>query len=186
VWRELRGRQLTGKTAGIVGCGKIGKDVAVILENFGCRVLAHDILDFPEFYMEHGIIPVGLDDLLRESDIVTLHLPLNSATRNILDHRRLAVLKKGAILLNLARGGLVDEAKLKTMLKDGQLAGAALDVFNHEPPEDLELLNMPNMIATPHIGGSTEEAVIAMGRAAIQGLDAAGEIDKVVPDYLRI
>jgi D-3-phosphoglycerate dehydrogenase len=136
--------------------------------------------------MEHGIIPVGLDDLLRESDIVTLHLPLNSATRNILDHRRLAVLKKGAILLNLARGGLVDEAKLKTMLKDGQLAGAALDVFNHEPPEDLELLNMPNMIATPHIGGSTEEAVIAMGRAAIQGLDAAGEIDKVVPDYLRI
>ncbi len=185
-WRQIRGRQLTGKTVGIVGCGNIGKDVAVILGRFDCRVLAHDILDFPEFYGEHGITPVGLEELLREGDVVTLHLPLNSATRNILDGGRLGLLKKGAILLNLARGGLVDEVKLKEMLKDGRLGGAALDVFDPEPPEDLELLNMPNVIASPHIGGSTEEAVVAMGRAAIEGLDTANEVGMVVPDYLRI
>ncbi|MHB8108404.1 MAG: phosphoglycerate dehydrogenase [Syntrophorhabdaceae bacterium] len=185
-WRQIRGRQLTGKTVGIVGCGNIGKDLAVILKGFQCRVLAHDISDFPEFYKEHGVIPVGLHELLNTSDVVTLHLPLNSLTRTILDEDRLTIMKKDAILVNLARGGLVDEVSLKKMLKQGKLAGAALDVFSHEPPEDLELLNMPNVIASPHIGGSTEEAVIAMGRAAISGLDTAGKIHDVVPDYLRI
>lgn len=172
-WRQVKGRQLTGRTVGIVGCGHIGKDTAILLKGFDCRVLAHDILDFPDFYTEYQVTPVSLEELLRTSDIVTLHLPLDDSTRNIINAERLELMRPDAYLLNLARGNLVDEKKLKAMLKNGRLAGAALDVFAQEPPEDQELLNLPNVIPTPHIGGSTEEAVLAMGRAAITGLDSA-------------
>lgn len=170
-WRQLMGRQLTDKTVGIIGCGHIGKDLTPLLKAFGCRVLAHDILDFPEFYARWGVEPMGLEALLAEADMVTLHLPMDDSTHNILTAARLAVMKPSAILINMARGGLVDEAALKAMLMDGRLAGAAFDVFAGEPPTDMELLSLPNMLATPHIGGSAEEAVLAMGRAAINGLD---------------
>lgn len=174
-WRQLQGRQLTGKTVGIVGCGHIGKEVARMLQVFGCRVLAHDIRDYADFYARTGVQPVGLEELLGESDVVTIHLPLDASTRDLLDAPRLRRMKRGACLINMARGGILDEPALKSMLQDGTLAGAALDVFREEPPLDHELLNMPNVIATGHIGGSTEEAVLAMGRAAIDGLDGPGE-----------
>jgi phosphoglycerate dehydrogenase-like enzyme len=179
-WRQLRGRQLTNRTVGIVGCGHVGKDVAVLLRAFDCRVLTHDILDFPEFYAANQVTPVSLEDLLAQADLVTLHLPLDDSTRNMLSAERLALMKPGAFLINSARGNLVDEAALKSRLMDGRLAGAAFDVFATEPPEDRELLALPNFIATPHIGGSTEEAILAMGRAAIQGLDQAGPVSKVL------
>jgi D-3-phosphoglycerate dehydrogenase len=172
-WRQVVGRQLTGRTVGIVGCGHVGKDVAVLARAFGCRVLACDILDFPEFYRAHGIEPADLDTVLRDSDVVTLHVPLDRSTRGMMDARRLAMLKPGAVFINTARGGLVDEGALKLLLQEGRLAGAALDVFEAEPPRDRELIGLPNLIPTPHIGGSTEEAILAMGRAAIAGLDAA-------------
>lgn len=172
-WRQLQGRQLSGRTVGIVGCGHIGKDVAILLRAFGCRILAHDLKDFPEFYLANGVIPVSLEGLLAEADIVTIHLPLDASTREMLCAERLKLMKDGACLINIARGGIVDEVALKQLLKDGHLAGAALDVFNDEPPQDIELLNLPTLIATGHIGGSTEEAVLAMGRAAIHGLDSA-------------
>lgn len=172
-WRQLMGRQLSQRTVGIIGCGHVGKDLAVLLKAFGCRVLAHDIRDFPNFYAAHGIEPMDLDPLLAAADIVTLHLPLDALTRGILSAERLALMRPDAILINMARGGLVDEAALKAMLIDGRLAGAAFDVFAEEPPTDLELLRLPTMLALPHIGGSAEEAVLAMGRAAIAGLDAA-------------
>jgi phosphoglycerate dehydrogenase-like enzyme len=176
-WRQLMGRQLSGKVVGIIGCGFVGKDLAVLLQAFGCRVLAHDILDFPDFYGRHGIERVELNDLLARSDVVSLHLPFDASTRNILSAVRLRRMRRGSLLINAARGGLVDEVELKAMLIDGHLAGAAFDVFDGEPPQDLELLRLPNMLATPHIGGSAEEAVVAMGRAAIAGLAAA-----TVPD----
>lgn len=179
-WYQIRGNQLTDRIVGIVGCGHIGKDLAVLLRAFNCRVLAHDILDFPDFYARYEVEPVSLENLLRRSDIVTLHLPLDDSTYNILSAPRLELMQSGSYLLNLARGNLVDEVKLKEMLLSGRLAGAALDVFAQEPPDDLELLNLPNVIATPHIGGSTEEAVLAMGRAAIAGLDNAGRPSIVV------
>ncbi|CAA7621755.1 phosphoglycerate dehydrogenase [Magnetospirillum sp. UT-4] len=169
-WRQLMGRQLSERTVGIVGCGHIGKDLAPLLKAFGCRVLAHDILDFPDFYRAQGVEKRGLEDLLAESDIVTLHLPGGAGTRNLLSADRLALMRRDAILINCARGGLVDEAALKAMLMDGRLAAAGLDVLNREPPDDLELLRLPNVLVTPHIGGSAEEAVLAMGRAAIEGL----------------
>jgi len=171
IWKNRRGRQLSDRTVGLIGCGHIGKDLAPILRAFGCTVLAHDILDFPEFYAAHQIEPVDLEDLLRRADIVTLHVPLDASTRNMLSAERLALMRPDALLINAARGGLVDEHALKAMLKDGRLAGAAFDVFSAEPPQDLELLRLPHFLATPHIGGSAEEAILAMGRAAIEGLD---------------
>jgi len=171
IWKNRKGRQLSDRTVGIIGCGHVGKDLTGILHAFGCKILAHDILDFPQFYAANEVEPVGLETLLRRSDIVTLHLPLDESTRNMLSAERLALMKPDALLINAARGGLVDETALKQMLMEGKLAGAGFDVFAAEPPEDLELLRLPNFLATPHIGGSSEEAILAMGRAAIKGLD---------------
>jgi phosphoglycerate dehydrogenase-like enzyme len=171
-WRQLQGRQLTGRTVGIVGCGHVGKDLAGLLKAFDCRLLAHDLLDFPAFYARSGVTPVALEVLLAECEIVTLHLPLDASTRDIIGSAQLAQMRKGAILINTARGGLVDEAALKDALCGGHLAGAGLDVFAQEPPADRELLSLSNVLVTPHIGGSSEEAVLAMGRAAIAGLGA--------------
>ena len=170
-WRQHIGRQLSDSTVGIIGCGFVGKDLAVLLRAFGCKVLAHDILDFPDFYAEHGVETVGLEALLQQSDVVTLHLPIDDSTRDMLSAERLALMKPDAILINTARGGLIDEEALKAALQEDRLAGAALDVFVMEPPEDRELLELPNFIVTPHLGGSAEEAILAMGRAAIDGLD---------------
>ena len=171
IWKNRKGRYLSERTVGIIGCGHVGKDLSVILKAFGCNVLANDILDFPDFYAEHQVEPVSLEDLLSRSDIVTLHVPLQDSTRNLLNAERLALMKPDAILINAARGGIVEEKTLKHMLKEGRLAGAGFDVFATEPPEDHELLLLPNFLATPHIGGSAEEAILAMGRAAIKGLE---------------
>jgi len=171
-WRQLVGHQLSDCTVGIVGCGHVGKELASMLRaGFGCEVLAHDTEDFTDFYAEHGIIAADLETLLATSDVVSLHLPLDGTTKNIINARRLGAMKPGAVLINTARGGLVDESELKAALQDGTLAGAAFDVFANEPPEDEELLALPNFLATPHIGGSASEAIVAMGRAAIRGLD---------------
>lgn len=169
-WLLRPGRQLSDRTVGIVGCGHVGKDLAKLLRAFGCQVLAHDILDFQDFYEAHGIEACGLEDLLRRADIVTLHLPRDASTMNILSAERLGLMRPDSLLINAARGGLVDEAALKNMLRDGRIAGAAFDVFATEPPEDPELVNLPNFLATPHTGGSTDEGILAMGRAAIAGL----------------
>lgn len=170
-WRQHVGGLLSGRTVGIVGCGFIGKDLVELLQPWGCAILANDILDFPDFYAKHGVRPVGLEELLQRSDVVTLHVPLDDSTRNMITADRLGLMKPWAILINAARGGLVDEAALKEMLIDKRLAAAAFDVFAVEPPQDVELLALPNFLVTPHIGGSAEEAILAMGRAAINGLD---------------
>ncbi len=170
-WRQHLGGYLTGRTVGIVGCGHIGKDLVPLLKAFECPVLAHDILDFPEFYARHAVEAVALEELLRRSDIVSLHVPLNDTTRGMLDAARIGMLKPTAVLINAARGGLVDELALRHALQEKRLAAAAFDVFATEPPTDHELLRLPNFLATPHIGGSAHEAVLAMGRAAIRGLD---------------
>lgn len=170
-WKNRQGRELSGRVVGIIGCGNVGKDLTKLLRAFGCEVLANDILDFPEFYAAHQVETVALEELLRRSDVVTLHVPLDDSTRGMLDATRLSLAKQDTVLVNTARGGLVDEIALKQMLMDGRLAGAAFDVFATEPPNDRELLRLPNFLATPHIGGSSDEAVLAMGRAAISGLD---------------
>ena len=170
-WRQHVGGQLTGRVVGIIGCGNVGKDLVKLLQPFECTVLVNDICEYGEFYTEYGIEAIGLEELLVRSDVVSLHVPLNDSTRGLLTAERLALMKPSAILVNAARGGLVDEGALKNALIGKRLFAAAFDVFADEPPQDVQLLNLPNFLATPHIGGSAEEAILAMGRAAIDGLD---------------
>jgi len=172
-FRPLVGRQLTGRVVGIIGCGFVGKDLVSLLAPFGCRVLAHDIRPYPEFYAANGVEPVSLERLLAEADIVTLHVPLDDSTRGMIGATELARMRPGACLINAARGGLVDEAALIDALSSGHLKGAACDVFQIEPDANPALLALPMFLGTPHIGGSTAEAQLAMGRAAIAGLEAA-------------
>ena len=172
-WYQVKGRQLSDCTFGIIGCGHIGKDLIKLLKPFNCKILAHDILNFKEFYEKNKVKSVGIEELIKKSDVVTLHLPLDDSTKNIMNEERLQMLKSSAVLINLARGGLIDEAILKKMLLEKRIAGAALDVFDIEPPIDKELLTLDNVLITPHIGASTEEAILAMGVAAIDGLDNA-------------
>lgn len=171
IWRQVMGKQLSGRTVGIIGCGHVGKDLTKLLRPFGCEILVNDILDYPLFFKEYDIQRVTLPELMTRSDVVSIHVPLNMNTRGILDLKMLSLMKRSAILINIARGGLVDELALKNMLIDHRLSGAAFDVFDSEPPKDTELLSLPNFLATPHIGGSSEEAVLAMGRSAINGLE---------------
>jgi D-3-phosphoglycerate dehydrogenase len=170
-WRQHVGGLLTGRTVGIIGCGHIGKDLAKLLKIFDCRILVNDIRSYTDFYAANGIEPLSLEALLMQSDIVTLHVPLDDSTRGMLNAKRLSLMKPTAILINAARGDLVDEQALKEMLSSSRLAGAAFDVFATEPPEDRDLLELTNFLATPHIGGSAHEAILAMGRAAIDGLE---------------
>ncbi|HEX6164365.1 MAG TPA: phosphoglycerate dehydrogenase [Vicinamibacterales bacterium] len=170
-WQPLVGRQLTGKTIGIVGCGFVGQDLVRLLAPFECRVLAHDIRDYPDFYRAHQVTPVPLAQLLAEADIVSLHVPLDRTTAGMIGAAELGRMRKGSVLINAARGGLIDEDALADALESGHLAGAACDVFQIEPDANPRLLAQPTFLGTPHIGGSTKEAQLAMGRAAIEGLE---------------
>ncbi len=183
-WRRQVGHTLTGKAVGIVGCGHIGREVVELLAPFRCRLLVHDIRHDAAFEAAHGIAAVGLDALLAEADVVTLHLPLNPATRNLIGARELGLMKPSAVLVNLARGGIVDEAALKDALARNAIAGAAFDVFAEEPWPDRDLLALPNLWASTHIGASTHEAILDMGRAVIRNLaDACLPDPSWIPDW---
>lgn len=167
-WRQVQGRTLTGQTVGIIGFGHVGRDLAALLSAFSCRVLAYDIAPLED--LPPHVEQSSLESLLAASEIVTLHTVLSDDTRNLLDGKQMRAMRRGALLINTSRGGLVDEQALLEALSSGHLGGAALDVFSVEPPLDSPLLGLDQVIATPHIGGSTAEAVLAMGRAAIAGL----------------
>jgi len=170
-WYQVKGRQLTGKTVGIVGCGHIGKDLVKLLAPYGCNILVHDILDYSTFYKENNITAVSLNELTERSDIISLHVPLNESTKTLITENHIKRFKKDAIFINIARGGLVDENALEQSLRQGLIGGVALDVFATEPPINNNISHLANVIVTPHIGGSTEEAIYAMGIAALNGLD---------------
>lgn len=169
--RQRMGRHLGGRVVGLHGCGHVGKEVVRLLKPWGCTILACDIRDYGEFYAEQGVEAVSMDDLLVRSEVLSLHLPLNDATRGLYGAATLDRMRPDAVLINTCRGGIVDETALKERLCDGRLAAACFDAFAVEPPTDDALLNAPNFLCTPHIGGSAEEARIAMGRAAIDGIE---------------
>lgn len=178
VWKQYVGSDLTGKTVGIIGCGRIGMDLVKLLQPFDCSILVNDIrpIERPEFakYFKQ----VSIIELLMQSDVVTVHTPLNESTKNLINYEEMSKMKRDAILINAARGGIVNEEALLCALKEKIIASAALDVFTSEPPSpDYELLNHPNLVFTTHIGGSSKEAILAMGRAAIEGLFHANEVD---------
>ncbi|MGP0629227.1 phosphoglycerate dehydrogenase [Nitrospina sp. 32_T5] len=166
-WEKAGGVMLKGKTVGVIGCGHIGSDVVRLLLPFDCRILVRDILNKHSFCADMGAQQVDFDTVIQESDIVTLHVPLTDETRNLIDPWAFREMKPSAYLVNTSRGEVVDEKALKRALMNGDIAGAALDVFALEPPEDAELLDCPNLFATPHIGGNSKEAVEAMAQSAI-------------------
>ncbi len=169
-WNKSGGLQLSEKTVGIIGCGYIGTDLLQLLQAFHCNVLIHDIVDKSETATRFGARLSSFNDVLRSADFVTLHVPLTNLTHHMIRTETLEMMKPTAYLINTARGEIVDQAALKAALQNGTLAGAALDVFDEEPPGDLEFLALPNLMVSPHIGGNAREAVLAMGEAAIQGL----------------
>jgi D-3-phosphoglycerate dehydrogenase len=164
------GKGLTGRTVGIHGCGNVGKEVVRLLKPFNCEILVHDIADYPEFYREYGVKPVSFDELLERSEALTLHVPKTAATIGLYDAEVLARLRPDCVLVNTCRGGIVDEDVLYERLSTNQLAAACFDVFAIEPAVNDKLINLPNMLSSPHIGAATDDARISMGMAAIEGL----------------
>jgi (S)-sulfolactate dehydrogenase len=155
------GRETAGKTLGVVGFGGIGRLTAKLAQGLGMKVIATDpgIAADERVWRESGVAYRGLDDLLAEADAVTLHVPLTHDTRRLITAGRLARMKRGAVLVNTARGGIVDEAALAEALASGHLAGAALDVFETEPlPAGSPLAGAPNLVLTPHVAGVTRES----------------------------
>ena len=176
-WQRAQfvGTEVSGKTVGVVGFGTIGRIVAGLCRGLGMRVVAYDPFVTAEVFSKAGVEPLELDTLVRAADYVTLHCPLNDKTRGLIDERRIGLMKPGARLINCARGGLVEEQALYDALESGRLAGAALDVYEEEPPFASPLLDLANVSLTPHLGASTEEAQIAVGV----------EIARLVVEYLR-
>lgn len=156
-----QGREATGKVLGIIGLGSIGRLVARKAAALGMHVIAHDAFlkpDDPAWREVEGP-PRTLEQLLRESDVVSLHVPLTNETRGLLNASRLGLMKRNAVLINTARGGLVDEHTLAAMLRQGRLGGAALDVFDQEPlPKNSHLAQVPGLLLTPHVAGVTLES----------------------------
>ena len=159
--RLSSGRESAGKTLGLVGFGGIGRLTARLAQALGMQVIAHDPMigaDDP-VWAESGVAARSLEALLAEADVVSLHVPLTDATRHLIDGRCIDTMKRGAVLINTARGGIVNEAAVASALRLGRLAGAALDVFADEPlGAGSPLVDAPNLILTPHIGGVTLES----------------------------
>ncbi|MFB0500474.1 MAG: hydroxyacid dehydrogenase [Candidatus Hadarchaeaceae archaeon] len=155
---QLMGTELRGKTLGIVGTGKIGRAVGYRAKAFLMELLLYDVAKNQEFAERTGAKYVDLNTLFQESDFVTLHVPLMPEAKHMVGKRELELMKPTAVLINTSRGGIVDEAALIEALKDKKIAGACLDVYGQEPPSDSPLLELPNVVLTPHLGASTREA----------------------------
>jgi D-3-phosphoglycerate dehydrogenase len=164
----IRGVNLRGKTLGIIGLGKIGKSLAIKAKGFKMRVLAHDPYITHDAAEAIGVILASLEDLLKQSDFVSIHAPLLPSTRGMIDERKLRLMKKTAFLINVARGPIVDERALCRALGEGWIAGAGIDVFEQEPPSPKNpLFKFDNVVLTPHIAWYTDEALQTLEMSAV-------------------
>jgi len=164
------GAELGGKTLGILGIGRIGSYVAILAKAFGMKIVAYDPTFRPDEIRTRGAEPLSFEEVLQKSDYVSMHLPLTDKTRNMLDAEQFAMMRAGARLVCLARGGVINEDALRAALDSEHLAGAALDVFTSEPPQAGSIAEHPKVIASPHVGAQTKEA---QNRA---GVDIAEEV----------
>ncbi len=157
--KELLGTELKGKYLGIVGVGNIGKRLGRLAKALNMNIIGYDVIPIDkEFSREVGLVKTDLDTLLSSSDYVSLHVPLTNETHHMINSERISKMKKTACIINVSRGGVIDEDALYDALKSGNLGGAALDVFEKEPATDNKLATLPNVICTPHIGAQTKEA----------------------------
>jgi D-3-phosphoglycerate dehydrogenase len=186
-WRrsEFTGIEVSEKTVGVVGLGRIGVLFAQRMAAFGVRLLAYDPYIPAARAAQLGVTLVSLDDLLRESDFISIHLPKTAETKGLIGERELRLVKPGAILVNAARGGLVDEHALAQALKEGRLGGAAVDVFVTEPCTDSPIFGFDNAVVTPHLGASTAEAQDKAGLAVARSVKLALAGD-FVPDAVNV
>ena len=163
LWPVVMGSQIAGETLGIVGYGSIGREMGRLARAMGMKVLAYNRSAKPGDKGPYGVRFETLDSLLTMSDFVSLHLPLTPQTTGLIGERELGLMKPGACIINLARGGVLDENALLAALTSGHLAGAALDVFGIEPPGDNPLTKLPQVVATPHVGGYTRQSLTKVG-----------------------
>ncbi|MCP3978379.1 MAG: phosphoglycerate dehydrogenase [bacterium] len=173
--KKYMGVEVSGKTLGIVGLGRIGREVARTARGLRMEVVGYDPFVSADMARDYGIEAMSLEEVVERADFLTLHLPRTDETRHIIDAAMLDRMKPGVRLINCARGGLIDEAALLEALEAGKIAGAALDVFESEPPADLRLVQHPHVVATPHLGASTREAQVRVGT----------EIAEKIRDYLQ-
>jgi len=170
-YSDLIGSELMGKTIGIIGLGRIGTAVAHRLKSFDVSLLYQDVAERKDLEEELGIRHASLNNLLSTSDIITFHTPLTSETHHLISHREFNMMKKGVYLVNTARGKIIDEKALIDALRSGKVAGAALDVFEEEPPRaDNPLLSLENVVLTPHVGASSREAMRRMAIQSAEGI----------------
>ncbi len=171
-WTRITGTELCGKTLAIVGLGRIGREVAIRASAFGMRLIGHGRHWDEDFARQCGIVRVeALDDLLRQADVVSLHTKLTAQTRHLINSRNIGLLRPGAVIVNCARGELVELGALVKALKCGALLAYAADVLDQEPPPpDYPLLGLPNVVITPHIGSRTHESVQRQATCAVENL----------------
>jgi len=167
IWNKSGGVDLTNKTIGIIGVGNIGKEVIRLIKPFNCKILVNDIIDQTDYYRINCLEEVSKEELLANSDFVSVHTPLNPEMYHFFCKSTLSLMKPGSFLINTARGAIINSKDLQWALETKVIKGAALDVYEQEPPLNFDLISMPNLICTPHIGGGSLEAVHAMGRSAI-------------------
>ena len=169
-WKVNGGRELTGKTIGLFGFGHISKRVIELLAPFHCNILIFNRTHDEEEARKYGVTFASKERIIEEADIISIHLPLTPESTNLFSTNEFKAMKKDAFIINTARGGIIDEDALKRALQTGEIAGAALEAFAIEPPQDKELIALPNLIVTPHLGGNSKESILAMGYSCIEHL----------------
>jgi len=169
-WLRSTGFELYGKTIGILGLGAVGKAVARRAAGFSMKIMAYDPFLNKEYTLANGIIAASFDEVIREADFISLHLPLMDETRNIINEEKMKSMKRGAVIINTARGGLIDEGAAYGLLKSGHLGGLGLDAFESEPPGSSPLFTLDNVVVTPHTGAHTTEATAAMADMSVRNL----------------
>ena len=169
-WIKQGGRELSKKTFGIIGLGNIGKDLVKLLQPFNCNILVNDLVYDEDFILGYNLMKATKEEIYTQSDVISLHVPLSTETNEMISKKEIELMKNGVILINSARGELLKYSDILKGLYQKKIGGLALDVYDQEPPKIKEIISFDNVINTPHIGGNSEEAVLAMGEAAIDNV----------------
>lgn len=187
VWERFIGYELYGKTLGVIGTGSIGKQLVKIVKGFDLKILCYDIYPDYSWAEKEGVSYVSFEELLRNSDIISIHVPLTSDTYHLISQKEIEMMKENVVIINTSRGGIIDESALYETLKAKRVLGAGLDVFEEEPPKDSPILALDNVVITTHIGAHTMEAIESMAKIAIENLILAlnGEKPKFIVSIER-
>lgn len=170
LWERFIGYELYGKTLGVIGTGNIGKRVVKLLKGFDLRIICYDLLPDYSWAEREKVLYVPLEELLNNSDIITLHIPLTKDTYHLISEREINMMKNSTIIINTSRGGIIDETALYKALKEKRIFGAGLDVLEEEPPKNSPLFDLENVVITSHTGAHTEEAINKMGEISVENL----------------